>query len=75
MFGEAKPPTPLPLATGLKHTNGNAHRSYQVLLFFVYGTTSTTLGATADHYEKQHSSTRNLYVLGVNSVQELSILH
>jgi len=24
---------------------------------YVYGT--TTLGATADHYEKQHSSTRN----------------
>jgi len=38
---------------GHKHINGNAHRSYQVLLFFyVYGT--TTLGATADHYEKQH---------------------
>jgi len=53
---------------GHKHINGNAHRSYQVLLFFcVYGT--TTLGVTADHYEKQHSSTRN--VLGVDSVQEL----
>jgi len=40
--------------------------------FYVYGT--TTLGATADHYGKQHSSTRNSYVLGVNSAQELSIL-
>jgi len=42
-------------------------------VFYVYGTTS--LGAAADYYEKQHSSTRNLYVLGVNSVQELRILH
>jgi len=42
-------------------------------VFYVCGT--TTLGATADHYEKQHSSTRNLYVPGVNSVQEFSILH
>jgi len=41
--------------------------------FYVYGT--TTLGATADHYEKQHSSTRNLCSWSVNSVQELSILH
>jgi len=40
---------------------------------YVYGT--TTLGATADHYEKQHSSTRNSYVSGVNCVQELRILH
>jgi len=49
-------------------------RSFQVLLFFyIYGT--TTLGATADHYEKQHWSTRNSYVPGLNSVQEFSILH
>ena len=41
--------------------------------FYVSGTTS--LGATADHYEKQHSTTRNLYVPGVNSVQDFSILH
>jgi len=49
---------------GHKHT----HRSYQVAYccFSVYGT--TTLGATGDHYEKQHSSTRNSYVPGVNSV-------
>jgi len=36
---------------------------------------TTALGATADHYEKQHSSTRNSYVPGVNSVQDFSILH
>jgi len=36
-------------------------------VFYVYGT--TTVGATADQYEKQHSSTRNLYVPGVNIVQ------
>jgi len=41
--------------------------------FYVYGTTN--LGATADHYEKQHSSTRNSYVNEENSVQEFSVLH
>jgi len=52
---------------GHKHINGNAHRSYQVLLFFyIYWT--TTPSATADHCEKQHSSTRNLYAPGVNTV-------
>ena len=55
---------------GHKHINGNVHRSYQVLhVFYLYGT--TTLGATADHYEKQHSSTRNSYVPGVNNIQHI----
>jgi len=46
---------------------------YCTAVFYVYGT--TTLGTTWDHYEKQHSFTRNSYVLGVNSVQEFSILY
>jgi len=60
---------------GHKYINGNAHRSYQVLLFFMFVGRTTTLVATGDHYEKQHSATRNSYVPGVNSVQEFSILH
>jgi len=57
---------------GHKHINGNAHRSYQVQLFFVYGTAA--LHGIAGDYGKQHSSMRN-YVPGVNSVLEFSILH
>jgi len=60
---------------GDKHINGNAHRSYQVLLFFLFMGQPLVHGATAGLYEKKHSSTRNLYVPGVNSVQKFRILH
>ena len=59
---------------GHKHVNGDAHRRYQVGLFFMFVYGTANLGAAADHYEKQHWSTRNSIVPGVNSIPEFRIL-